>query len=68
MQNELTPGYYVVTAGGSGIGLAVAQEIAARGGTPVVVDPALDADQLPGDWLAYAADAADSAAGQGVSW
>ncbi len=66
MRNELTPGFYVVTAGGSGIGLAVAQEIAARGGTPVVIDPGLNAEHLPGDWLAYAADAADSAALSGI--
>lgn len=67
MRNELAPGYYVVTAGGSGIGLAVAQEIAARGGTPVVVDPGLNADQVPGDWLAYPADAADPAALAGIA-
>ena len=60
MRNELAPGYYVVTAGGSGIGLAVAQQIALRGGTPVVIDPSLRAASLPDDWLAYAADAADS--------
>jgi NAD(P)-dependent dehydrogenase (short-subunit alcohol dehydrogenase family) len=49
----------MVTAGGSGIGLAVAREIALRGGTPVVIDPGLSAGSLPSDWLAYASDAAD---------
>ena len=67
MRNELAPGYYLVTAGGAGIGLAVAQGIAARGGTPVIVDPGVNMDQMPGDWLAYAADAADPAALAGIA-
>ena len=62
MRNGLASGYYVVTAGGSGIGLAVAQEIAERGGTPVVIDPGLKDGQLPGSWLAYAVDAQDQKA------
>ena len=35
----LRQGYYIVSAGGAGIGLAICREIAAQGGTAVALDP-----------------------------
>ena len=59
MQDDLAPGYYVVTAGASGIGLAIAQEISARGGTPVIIDPSPKKNATPSHWIACAQDASD---------
>lgn len=55
----LTEGLYIVSAGGSGIGLAISQEIARCGGTPVVLDPFNDPSSIDEKIVYYQCDVSD---------
>ena len=58
-----SPGRVLVTGGASGLGAAVAQAVAAAGGTPIV----LDRSRLEsGDWPSFEVDVSDTAAVRAV--
>ncbi|SED70552.1 SDR family NAD(P)-dependent oxidoreductase [Rhodobacter sp. 24-YEA-8] len=56
----LRQGYYIVSAGGAGIGLAICREIAAQGGTAVALDPFNAPAETGAGILHYPCDVSDS--------
>lgn len=55
----LPHGFYVVSAGGAGIGLEIARTIAVHGGTPVVLDPFSDPKSSDNNFIYYQCDVSD---------
>jgi len=56
----LRQGYYIVTAGGGGIGLEICREISRQGGIPVALDPYSDPGSEGEDFPYFQCDATDS--------